>query len=325
MNSPEFFFKSLLLSLTAALLAVAGCQYSGAPGEHSTAADSASDSTPRIIAVSYPLQYLTQRLIGDRITVELASGDLSPLTWRPDRRAIASMQQADLIITNGTGASYAPWLVTVSLPDNKRINTATKGLSLSDYISVEDVRVVHSHGPEGEHSHATMVARTWLDPKMAIKQATYLATRLKERYPDAAESIDSHLKSLRAELEAIEIPDLAGQVVLSADHELKFLTRAADLSDVHLNLSAESDAAALAAALQQTQAGNAETKSANGILIPDYLASQLETSWKEIVAEQQLTPIVIDTLDIPDERDLLSRLQANFRALSAVPVHEQAD
>ena len=325
MDLPDPFFKYLVLPIAAALLTFSSCQRLPSTGEQAGSADTTSVSEPRIVAVSYPLQYLTQRLIGDKVTVELASGDQPPLTWRPDRQAIASMQQADLIVANGTGASYVQWLVTVSLPDNKRINTATKGLSLSDYISVEDVRLVHSHGPEGEHSHATMVSRTWLDPKMAIKQATYLAKRLKEQYPDAADSIDSQLKSLRMELEAIEIPDLSGQMVLSADHELKFLSRAADLADVHLKLSADSDAAALAAAMQQTQADNAETKPANVILVPDYLASQLETTWKDIVAEQQLTPIVIDTLDMPDERDLLSRLQANFRALSAVPVHEHAD
>ena len=114
--------------------------------------------TKRIFAVSYPLQFLTRSVAGEEIEVLMPYGkDEDPKTARPSRDAIAEMQSADLIVANGTGATYVGWLATVSLPDSKVVNTATRGLSLKEYIAVENASIVHSHGPEGEHSHLSLI------------------------------------------------------------------------------------------------------------------------------------------------------------------------
>ena len=143
-------------------LAFVGCvqdaeKASGTVGEN-------LDSDFRVVAVSYPLQYLTGRIAGDLVAVDcpVPLGVEDPSQWKPSREAVLAMQSADLVIANGVGADYAKWLPKVSLPGSKLCRTATKGLSISDYIAVEDVSMVHSHGPEGEHSHPTMVSRTWL-------------------------------------------------------------------------------------------------------------------------------------------------------------------
>ena len=124
----------------------------------------------QVVAVSYPLTFITEQIVPDVVGVVFpAAGSAAPRTWKPDRKSIGKMQAVDLIIANGTPAPYAKWLTQVSLPESKICNTATKGLLLRDYIAVEDVTITHSHGPEGEHSHAMMVSRTWLDPSMAKK------------------------------------------------------------------------------------------------------------------------------------------------------------
>jgi ABC-type Zn uptake system ZnuABC Zn-binding protein ZnuA len=113
------------------------------------------------------------------------------------------MQVADLIISNGSAAPYAKWLQTSSLPSERLIEAATRGLSLSDFISVEDIQIVHSHGPEGEHSHPTMVSRTWLGPKVLGKQAAFIEQQLSKRFPDQATAFGENLSALNIELDSV--------------------------------------------------------------------------------------------------------------------------
>jgi len=152
------------------------------------------------------------------------------------------MQQSDIIFVNGTAAPFATWLPHVTLPDSKLCSTANDGLALTDMIAVEDIRIVHSHGPEGEHSHPTMVAYTWLDPAMAAKQVGIMANRLSDTYSNLKSSIDQAAQELTKELLALSasLGELQTQSenaasVLTDSPDLKFLTRALGLNDVHLN------------------------------------------------------------------------------------------
>jgi len=170
----------------------------------STGASSATSISNRIFAVSYPLQFLTQQIVGDHIEVLVPFDSSSdPRISQPTRETIERMQQADLVIANGIGARYAKWLAVVSVPDSKIINTASHGLALAEYIALKGESVVHSHGPEGEHSHPVMAARTWLDPSLAKKQANYIAKQLKQTYPNQADRFDQNLESLQSRLDVL--------------------------------------------------------------------------------------------------------------------------
>ena len=223
------------LIVIALLACISGCQpTTQPPNNHS----SAEQSSKTIVTTSYPLQWVTQQITGDDYQVNFpASTADQPDRWRPDRETIAEIQTADLIVCNGIAAPYARWMKTVSLPSSKVVNSASKGLSLSDFISVEDIQIVHSHGPEGEHSHPTMVSRTWLAPAILIKQANYISEQLCKRFPDDATSFKTNLADLEKKLVSItpqSLPDPA-PTVLAATPELKFLTRAVHVEDLHFN------------------------------------------------------------------------------------------
>jgi len=200
----------------------------------STDESSAASVSNRIFAVSYPLQFLTQQIVGDQIEVLVpfeASSD--PRTSKPTRETIEQMQQADLVIANGIGARYAKWLAVVSVPDSKTISTASHGLALTEYIALKGESVVHSHGPEGEHSHPVMAARTWLDPSLAKKQANYIAKQLKQTYPEQADRFEENLKSLQSRLDVLvgEMERLNGLIeqqspLVFNDPEFAFFLRA---------------------------------------------------------------------------------------------------
>jgi zinc transport system substrate-binding protein len=218
------------------LIAMHGCGQSSIDSQKFT---SPQQLTNTIVAESYALKYLTVRLIGPDVAVEFPVPlDTDPKTWQPKSAEIQAMQSADLIIVNGPGADYSQWLSKVSLPESKICHSASK-LSLDQYIQVKDHSIVHSHGPEGEHSHPMMVPYTWLDPQIASRQASAIAASLTKNYPAQAGAIQANLESLDADLAKLSarLGSIAGQrqiSVITANPNLKFLTRAAGIADHHL-------------------------------------------------------------------------------------------
>jgi zinc transport system substrate-binding protein len=308
----------LLVGLMSILLIpFTGCEKANPVGQTQSAGGEAGSKTKRIMAVSYPLQFLTQWIAGEDFHVDfLAPLDSDPQTWRPSRDSIGQMQNADLVIANGTGATYAKWMTIVSLPDSKIRNTASRGLSLKDFIAVEDVTIVHSHGPEGEHSHPTMVARTWLDPAIAKKQAIYIADELAGIYPESADNFQSNLEILSQELDdlsALLKVELNSKVeLLTATPKSKFLARAVGLNDQHLTWFDEPNVEKAESDLVQLEIDSTKP----GVIVFD---SSLPS--KELVGfleRQNLKPIALNLIDHPPAQgDFLTELRANVEKLTA--------
>ena len=159
--------------------------------------------TNRVVAVSYALQYLTERIVGDTVEVDLpAPPDADPKTWKPTIADIKSLQSADLVVVNGDRASYAKWLQQVVLTDSKLCYT-TDDFAVGDFAYIRDYQIVHTHGPEGEHSHPFSVPYCWLDPSLAKKQADKIAESLTKTYPELADTIESNLSELNADLDEL--------------------------------------------------------------------------------------------------------------------------
>ena len=120
-----------------------------------------------IYAVNYPLKYFAERIAGEHAKVVFpAPADEDPAFWTPDPDTIGAFQKADLILLNGAG--YEKWIERASLPASKLVDTSVA--MESSYVPLDE-GVVHTHGPEGEHSHKGWAFTTWLDPMIAIGQA----------------------------------------------------------------------------------------------------------------------------------------------------------
>ncbi len=317
------------------LLPLVGCEPGGGDEGSSPRPTSTVDpgTKRQIVAVSYPLEYLTQRIAGSEMEVRcpVPAGERAS-QWRPQRDAILKMQHADLIVANGVGARFAKWLDTVSLPDSKICNSATRGLALADYISVDDVRLVHSHGPEGEHSHPTTVAYTWLSPLIAGKQADYIATELARVDPAKKEIFSANLQALKKDLtelaEAFKVlPQSQGDqplVVLSANPDLKFFSQAAGWQDHHLTWFEPPTAIVAADELEKFLALNKDHQTlrqqGQTVLLSNYPFS---TELLEVVRLQGVTVLVVDPMDVrPNNGDYLMVMKRNlaqFQPASEIP------
>ena len=107
------------------------------------------------------------------------------------------------------------------------------------YITIEG-SIEHTHGPKGEHSHGEVAFTTWLDPTIAIAQATAVSEALKGLRPAEREMIQTNLEQLIADLETLdrELADAFGgsnRVLLASHPVYQYLARRYDLqlSSVH--------------------------------------------------------------------------------------------
>ncbi|QDU67591.1 metal ABC transporter substrate-binding protein [Engelhardtia mirabilis] len=207
---PALFAAPLALALGGLLSACGGAGGTG------TAEAIEPDQVVRTTA--YPVHFLTERVAGPEIEVELVlPAGADPIFWQPPREVLAALQGSRLIVTNG--ADFERWMRSASLPSTRVVRSAD---GFADrHLQFEGA--THSHGPTGEHSHTGTDGHTWMDPRNAEDQALAIAAALADAYPDQAEQIQGRMVALRADLRALDrrltqmLPALA-QVRLIASH-----------------------------------------------------------------------------------------------------------
>ena len=127
-------------------------------------------------------------------------------------KRLRRFRAADLILVNG--ATYAKWLKTASLPKSKMVDTSRS--FAADYIEIKD-DAVHSHGPEGEHSHAGTAFTTWLDLRQAARQAEAVLQGLSRLLPDHQDTFGQRYAELKQELLTVgRTPEFPGSAAARA-------------------------------------------------------------------------------------------------------------
>jgi len=155
---------------------------------------------PVVYTTFYPTEYFVERIAGDAVAVvNPVPADADPIFWEPPREVLAAYQQADLIVLNGAG--FEKWVAKATLPGDRVVDTAAP---FSDrFIHYEDA-VTHSHGPEGEHTHAGLDGHTWVDPVTAKMQAAAIRDALAGRFPEHADAFAAGFAALAADLDALD-------------------------------------------------------------------------------------------------------------------------
>jgi zinc transport system substrate-binding protein len=151
---------------------------------------------PIVRSLSFPVHYLVQQLGGEKIISDciLPVGE-DPTSWYPSTEIISSLQQADLIVSNGAG--YEGWTKTASLPSSKVLYSAAS-LNL-----IEGKVGTHSHGKGGEHSHGELDPKTWSDPNLFAQQAEVIHKALVNISPEEADYFTKNLTELKQQLQQL--------------------------------------------------------------------------------------------------------------------------
>ncbi len=188
--------KRLLFLVLTGLAVLAGCE----PTNNAKSGDLPSPHERPFVAVTNnPLLYFTQRIGGELFDIRFPKNEPGdPVDWVPSDNEVREFQQADLVVLNGAG--YENWLNKVLLAESKMLDTS-RDFS-GELIEIDD-RVVHRHGPEGEHSHRETASHVWLDFTLASKQARAIAEKLKSLRPDHSGAIQANLDLLLSDLRTL--------------------------------------------------------------------------------------------------------------------------
>ena len=153
-----------------------------------------------VFTVNYPLLYFAVRIGGDHAKAVLpAPPGVDPAHWSPDPETIAGYQGADLVLLNGLG--YASWVDRASLRRSRLIDTSVSFAGRA--IPIEG-SVLHTHGPEGAHSHRGLAFTSWLDPELAIAMSAVVRDALSAALPAWQAEFEAGAATLTADLEALD-------------------------------------------------------------------------------------------------------------------------
>ena len=163
-----------------------------------------------VFTVNYPLAYFAERIGGDRVEVHFpAPPGVDPAEWLPTNEVVAAYQAADLILINGAG--YAGWISRVALPESRIVDTSG---DFTDEL-IPEAAVTHSHGPQGDHSHVPSAGTVWLDPSLAMVQASAVAEALAKVDPEGRADYDAARAALQTDLEGLDRELAAAAAALS--------------------------------------------------------------------------------------------------------------
>ena len=184
----------LAATLVAGALTLTGCAAFSEDG-------GASRPTGAVDAVAafYPLQYLTQRVAGERTTVaNLTRPGGEPHDLEIPPRETARIVDADVVVFE---RGFQP-----AVDDAIEQNATGTEVDAAEVVDLEpaDHGGHDAAGDHEGHDHSDLDPHFWLDPLRMAKLADAVAEALGGADPDHAQEYDANAAELRADLESLD-------------------------------------------------------------------------------------------------------------------------
>ena len=195
------------------LLALSAIAFLAACGN--AASTSSDDDSLQIITTFYPMQALTNAVVGDSAEVTVMMENADAHEYEPSAQDIATLNEADVFVYNSEDMeTFVPTLLaSIDNPDLVIIEAAsevelidgdveTVGETTEEHEDEEtDAESHEDHDHEG-HSHETD-PHTWLDPVNAVTQAQTIANALTEADPENAETYQENAGQFASDMMAV--------------------------------------------------------------------------------------------------------------------------
>ncbi len=208
------------LAAVACAILLTACSSAG-PREAEDEADDEADGTAgvQIIASFYPLQFVAERVGGDRVDVT----NLTPVGTEPHDLEltggdIASLQDADLVVfLSGFAPAFDDAVENVA-DDHALDVTGAARLDLEDGSLHSDTELDENDDEHDDHEgdagevpgHGGADPHFWLDPTRLADVADAVAARLSDLDPERADSYTQNATTLREQLEDLDAEFAAG-------------------------------------------------------------------------------------------------------------------
>ncbi|MFC7492603.1 MULTISPECIES: metal ABC transporter substrate-binding protein [unclassified Nocardioides] len=270
-----------------------------------------------VAAAFYPLQYVAERVAGDRATVaNLTAPGGEPHDLELTVKETAQVAQADLVV----------YLDGFQPSVDEAVETVAEGAALDVSEAVElrpagEADHDHAHEEEGEeeHDHGDTDPHFWQDPLLMADLGDAMAEQLADIDPDHADEFRDNAADLRGDLEALDaayadgLADCERHTVVVAHDAFGYLGRYGLEFEPIAGLSPDAEPTpADLAHLQEVIADEGVTTVFYESLVSPDIAEQLANDTGAKVGV--LDPIEGLTDETADE-DYLSLMEQNLAAL----------
>ena len=194
----------------ATTLALGACGSGGTSGG-GRAGESAGDGALEVLASFYPLQFVAERVGGDRVEVS----NLTPPAAEPHDLELSPAQArsigtADLVVYQSGFQPAVDEAVAAREPDH--LVDATDAAGLEEHPGGAATSTTDDHADDG-HDHSSqdgLDPHFWLDPTRLVPVAEEVAAQLSAVDPDGADDYAANLEALTADLTALDAEYEAG-------------------------------------------------------------------------------------------------------------------
>ncbi len=147
----------------------------------------------------YPIQYLTEQLIGEHVeVVSVVPLGSNPHYYIPTQKQLVEIAHSDMYIYFGLGLEG-------SLENQEEVfkNEKVKVIEIGKKINLETMGIEEEHEEHEEHEHNTNL-HIWIDPIKMIEMGEVIKEELEEQYPKLKKEIENNFIELSEKLKELD-------------------------------------------------------------------------------------------------------------------------
>lgn len=228
--------KKILFPLAlVSALTLAACSSEEGTSNESQSQNASSGEQLSIYTTVYPLEYFTERIGGDLVTVQsVYPPGADEHTFEPSQQDMIKFAEADKLFAIGLGLeSFIPSAKETLANQNVEI------VELADFISDDSLLEGEQHTEEGHseeehaeeadshasHDHGALDPHLWISPTLSAELSKSILNELIEASPENEEEFTANFEALEADL--ADLDESFKTMVSEADRDTFFVSHAA--------------------------------------------------------------------------------------------------
>lgn len=190
--------KSLVYFILLLILAITGCA-----SEDTTDEQNNTDEKLLVYTTVYPLQYFTEEIGKEFVTVEtIYPPGSDEHTFEPSQKDMIQLAESDLFIYVGLGLEGFVDKAKQTL-ENEKVSLLAAGEHL--HLDENEGQGDDNHADEEHgHDHGDIDPHVWVDPLYAKELAEAIKNELTEQLPEQKEQLESNYEKLAKKLDELD-------------------------------------------------------------------------------------------------------------------------